>query len=161
MAFANRLAFFFFYHLAKTHPPHLIRIPTYLDRDFFLVLPGKVDELIIFGADKERNGCLVEPATLAIPFLDRIQRTLPGQIEHEEDGDGVIANKRKHVHEFSLPTQVPDRECDFRIPDRDGLFHEIDAWRTVRKGPLRCDWTCGETHPMSGCSLHPSCPPRT
>jgi hypothetical protein len=27
-----------------------------------------------------------------------------------------------------LSTQVPDRECDFRVPNRDGLLHEIDTY---------------------------------
>lgn len=47
---------------------------------------------------------LVETPRLPIPFFDRIQRTLPRQIEHEQDGHSIIAHQWQHVHELSLAT---------------------------------------------------------
>ena len=35
---------------------------------------------------------LVKAACLTIPFLDRVKSRLSGEIKHEEDGDGVIAD---------------------------------------------------------------------
>lgn len=58
--------------------------------------------MVVFRPNKERYGGLVEPTTLPIPFFDRVEGTLPRKIKHEEDGDRVIAHKRKHVDEFPL-----------------------------------------------------------
>jgi hypothetical protein len=65
---------------------------------------------------------------LAIPFFDRIESRFPGEIEHEEQGHGVIADEGQHVHKLSLATEIPYRERYCRPPHRDGLFHEINAW---------------------------------
>ena len=48
--------------------------------------------MVILGANQERNGCLIETSTLAVPFLDRIESALSGQVKHEEYGNGVVAD---------------------------------------------------------------------
>lgn len=89
----------------------------YLDRNLFLFLAREVDEMVILRADQKGDSSLVESSALAIPFLDRVQGTLPGEIKHEQNGNCIVADKRKHVDKFPLPTKVPDRESDFCIPD--------------------------------------------
>ena len=98
----------------------------YLCADLLLILSGEVDEMIIFGANQERNGGFVEASSLPIPLFDAVECTLPCEIEHEENCNSIIADQRKHVDKFSLATQIPDGECDFSIADRYGLLHEID-----------------------------------
>ena len=93
---------------------------------FLLILSWEIYEMIVLGADKEWNGRFVEASTLSIPLLDRIQGTLPREIKHEQDGNGVIANQGKHIDEFPLPSEIPYREGDFGVSYRDRLFHEID-----------------------------------
>jgi len=83
--------------------------------------------MVVFGANQERDGGFVEAAALAIPFLDAVEGGFAGEIEHEEDGDGVVADEGKHVDEFALAAEIPDGEGDFCIPDADCLFHEVDA----------------------------------
>ena len=48
--------------------------------------------MVIFCANQERDGCLVETSTLAVPFLDRIEGALTGQVKHEEYGNGIVAD---------------------------------------------------------------------
>lgn len=74
---------------------------------------------------------LVEAPRLAVPFFDGVQRRLARKVEHEEDGDGVVAHEREHVDEFTLPAQVPDAEGDFSVADGNGLFHKVDAWESM------------------------------
>ena len=97
--------------------------------------------MIVFGADQKRDGGLVEASALAIPLLDAVQRALPRQIEHEEDGHCVIADERQHVDELSLSTKIPNRECDLCVADGDGLFHKIDAL-TGQLAPLTWGQNC-------------------
>ncbi len=87
--------------------------------------------MVIFRSDQEGDGGLVESPPLSIPFFDRIQRAFAGKIEHEQDRYCIIADQRKHVDEFTLAAQVPDRECDFCVADRYCLFHKIDACRQL------------------------------
>lgn len=75
-----------------------------LDGDFFLILPGKVDKMVILGSHKEWNRSLVESTTLSVPFLDRVQCAFAGKIEHEQDSNSVITHKRQHVHKLALAT---------------------------------------------------------
>ncbi len=82
--------------------------------------------MVVFGANEKRNGRLVEAAPLPVPLLDRVQRALARQVEHEEDGHGVVAHERQHVDELALAAQVPYGKRDFRVADRDGLLHKID-----------------------------------
>lgn len=49
----------------------------YLVRNLLLLFSWKVDEVIVFGTDQERNSSLVETSPLAIPFFDRVERALP------------------------------------------------------------------------------------
>ena len=81
--------------------------------------------MVILGADQERNSCLVESTALPVPFLDGIQCALAGEVKHKQNRNGVIAHKRKHIDEFALTAQIPDRESDLRVPDGDCFFHEI------------------------------------
>jgi hypothetical protein len=83
--------------------------------------------MIVLGTDQERDCSLVEAAPLAVPLFDRVQCALPGQVEHEEYGHGIVADQRQHVHELALATKIPDGEGDFGVPDRDGLLHEVDT----------------------------------
>ena len=66
-----------------------------------MLFSGKVDEGVVFGADEERNGSLVETSTLSIPLLDGIQCALSRQVKHEEDSNGIVADERKHVDKLS------------------------------------------------------------
>ena len=64
--------------------------------------------MVVLGADQERNGSLVETSALAVPFLDRIERALSGQVKHEEYGNGIVADEGEHVDEFALASKIPD-----------------------------------------------------
>lgn len=86
-----------------------------LERDFFLVLAREVDEMVVLGTNKERNGCFVETPALAIPFLDGVQSAFAGEIKHKEDRNGVIADEWQHIDELALATKIPDGECDLRV----------------------------------------------
>lgn len=81
---------------------------TDLVRDLFLVLSWKVHEMVVFRPDEERNSRLVETSPLPIPFLDRVQSTLASEVEHEQDGNGVVADQWQHIDEFPLPAEIPD-----------------------------------------------------
>lgn len=90
--------------------------------------------MIVFRTDEERDRGLVETSPLSIPLLDGIKGALPGQVEHEENRDRVVAHEREHVHELALAAEIPDRECNLGVPYRDSLFHEIDAWIPLAGG---------------------------
>ena len=49
--------------------------------------------MIIFSSNEERYGSLVESSPLSIPLFDGIKCTFPGEVEHEQDGHCVIADK--------------------------------------------------------------------
>lgn len=49
--------------------------------------------MVVLGTDEEWDGGLVEAAALTIPLLDAIEGTLAGQVEHKEDGDGVVTDQ--------------------------------------------------------------------
>lgn len=115
---------------------HCLRKTLCLEGNFLLILAREVDKVIILGTNQERNGSLVETTALAIPFFDRIERALACQIKHEQNGNSVIADQWQHIDEFALTTQIPDGESDFRIPDRNGLFHEVDTY--YENCPLEC-----------------------
>ena len=104
---------------------------TYLNGNLLLVLAREIHKMVVLGADQERNGCFVKPTALAVPLLDGVESALAREIKHEEDGHGVVADKWQHVDEFALASQVPNREGDFRVADRDGFFHEVDACQLI------------------------------
>ena len=108
---------------------------THLIAYLFLILSWKIDEMIVFGANQEGNSSLVEASTLSVPLLDAVERRLPRKVEHEEDGNSVITDERKHVDELALTTKIPDGEGDFGIAYRDCLFHEVDTCNTSVAGP--------------------------
>lgn len=81
--------------------------------------------MVILCANQERDSGLIEAPSLPVPFFDGVQGALPCQVKHEQYGDSIVAHQRQHVDEFSLTTQIPDREGNFRVPDRDGLLHEV------------------------------------
>lgn len=58
----------------------------------FLLFSWKVDEMVVLGAYKERDGGFVKTSALPIPLLDAIQGALPCEVEHEEDGNSIVAN---------------------------------------------------------------------
>lgn len=99
-----------------------------LHADLFLFFTWEVDEMVVLGADEERDGSLVEATPLAVPFLDGIEGRFAGEIKHEEDGDSIVADQRQHVDELPLAAEIPDGEGDFGVADRDGLLHEIDPF---------------------------------
>ncbi len=49
--------------------------------------------MVILCADQERNGRLIETSTLAVPFLDRIECALSGEVKHEEYSNGIVADE--------------------------------------------------------------------
>lgn len=103
---------------------------TYLQRNLLLILAREVDKVVIFGTNQEWDGGFIKTTALAIPLLDGVQGALPSEIEHEEDGHGVVTHKRQHVHKLALTTQIPDGKCDFGVANRDGLFHKVDTLMT-------------------------------
>lgn len=102
---------------------------TNLIRDLLLVLPREIDEVVVLRPDQDGDSRFVEPPALAVPLLDAVQRALPRQVEHEQDGHGVVAHEGQHVDKLALAAQVPDAEGDLRVADADGLLHEVHAQR--------------------------------
>lgn len=149
MALANRLAYSD-QHLATWH-----RTPTYLNRNLLLVFAREIDKMVILCANQERDGGLVEPPALAVPFLDRIESALPGEIEHEQNGNSVVTHQRKHVDKLPLATKIPDRKGNFRIADGDCLFHEVDPFGRSVDITRQADI---QTHLRFECSPRPSYP---
>lgn len=73
--------------------------------------------MIVLGPDQERYGGLVEASPLSVPFLDGVECAFPGEVEHKQDSDGIIADQWQHVDELSLPAKIPDGEGNFRVSD--------------------------------------------
>lgn len=86
-----------------------------LQRDLFLVFPGEVDKVVVFGSNKEGNCCLVEASALAVPFLDGVESALAGEIKHEKNSHSIVADKRKHVHKLTLATKIPNAKSDLSV----------------------------------------------
>lgn len=101
----------------------------YLIADLFLIFSWEIDKVVIFGADEERDGSLIKSSTLSVPLFDTVEGGFPSQVEHEEDGDGIVADERQHVDEFPLTTEIPNRKSDLCVSYRDGLFHKVDTCR--------------------------------
>lgn len=100
---------------------------SYLVGNFLLLLPRQVHKVIVLCAYEDRNGRLVESSPLTIPLLDAVQRALAGQVEHKQDGHGIVAHERQHIDELALAAKIPDAEGNLGVADADGLFHEVDA----------------------------------
>ena len=81
--------------------------------------------MIIFSANKEWDRRLVKPSPLPIPLFNAVKSTLPSQIEHEQDGHRVIADEGEHVDKFSLTSEIPDREGDFRVSNGYSFLHKV------------------------------------
>ena len=79
-----------------------------LSRDFLLILSREVDEMVVLGTDEEGDRRLVEATALPVPLLDGVEGAFPRQVEHKQDGDGVVADKWQHVDEFTLAAKIPD-----------------------------------------------------
>lgn len=99
----------------------------YLIRNFLLVLCREIHKVVVLCAHQDRNRRLIKAPSLPIPLLDTVQGALPRQVEHEQNSDCIVANQRQHIDKLALATQIPDGESDFRVSDRDGLLHEVDA----------------------------------
>lgn len=69
-----------------------------------MVLARKVHKVVILGANQEWDGSLIETTALAIPLLDRVEGALASEVEHEQNGHGVIANQGQHVDKLALAT---------------------------------------------------------
>lgn len=100
---------------------------TDLIRDLLLVFSRKIDKVVIFGADQERDGSFIESPALSVPLLNAVEGALPREVEHEENGHGVVAHQGQHIHKLPLAAKVPDGEGDLGIADGDGLLHEVDT----------------------------------
>lgn len=96
--------------------------------------------MVVFRADEKRDCRLVEAAPLPVPLLYGIECAFPREVEHEEDSDGVIANQREHVDKLALATKIPYREGDFRVANRNGLFHEIHTCRKLARSASGEEW---------------------
>ena len=86
---------------------HSLRKPSSLIADLLLIFSGEVHEVVVFRADQERDSCLVETSPLSIPFFDTVECGFAGQVEHEEDGDGVVTDEGEHVDELALAAEIP------------------------------------------------------
>ncbi len=64
--------------------------------------------MVVLRSDEERNSSLVKTSSLPIPLLNRIEGTLAGEVEHEEDGNSVVTNQWQHVDELPLTAEIPD-----------------------------------------------------
>lgn len=128
MAFAKRFAYDFvsFFSMSTTAASTAFYF-TNLHGDLFLVFAREVHEMIVFRSDEQGDRRFVEPTPLSVPLFDRIKRALPREVEHEKYSNCVIANEGQHVDELSLAAEVPDRESDFGISNRDRLLHEVNA----------------------------------
>lgn len=93
-----------------------------------LLLSGKVDEVVVFGANQKRNSSFVESSPLPVPFFNRIECALSCQIEHEQYGNSIVAHQWQHVDKLPLTAKIPDRESYLGVSDRDSLLHEIDTY---------------------------------
>jgi hypothetical protein len=102
-------------------------ISSHLCANFFLILPWKIDKVVVLGADEEGNGGLVETPALTIPLFDAVESAFPSQVKHEENCHCIITDEWQHVDEFALSTKVPYRKGDLSIPNRDGLLHKVDT----------------------------------
>ena len=71
---------------------HSLRKPLSLQTDLLLLLSREVDEMVILGSYQERNGCLVEAASLPVPLFDGVERAFPGQVEHKQDCYRIVAH---------------------------------------------------------------------
>jgi hypothetical protein len=98
-----------------------------LQTDLLLLFSWEVDEVVVLCANEEGNGSLVEASSLPVPLFDAVEGRLSCQVEHEENGNGVIADQGKHVDELPLATQIPDGEGDFGVADANCLLHEVHA----------------------------------
>lgn len=49
--------------------------------------------MVVLGPNQEWNRSLIETSPLPVPFFDRIQCAFSREIEHEEDGNGIVADK--------------------------------------------------------------------
>jgi len=89
---------------------------------------------------RTRTTHLVEAPRLAVPLLYRVERALARQVKHEEDGDGVVADERQHRDELALAAEIPDRERDLGVADRDlcnGEHQLLEHREQERKGKAR------------------------
>ena len=87
--------------------PHRLREAPRLIADLLLIFSREVHKVVVFRANQKRDSCLVETSPLSIPFFDTVECGFAGQVEHEEDGDGVVADEREHVDEFALTAEIP------------------------------------------------------
>ena len=99
----------------------------YLIRDFLLLFSREIDKVVVLCADQERYRGLVKASALAIPLLYGVEGALASQVEHEQNGNGVVADERQHVDKLALAAEIPDGEGDLGVPNRDCLLHEIDT----------------------------------
>jgi len=106
--------------------PHSLGESTSLCADLLLIFSWKVDEVVIFGANQKRYGSLVEAPSLSVPLFDAVQCAFSSQVEHEEDGNSIVADQREHVDKLSLTTKIPDGECDLCVAYGNSFLHKID-----------------------------------
>ena len=100
--------------------------------------------MVILSSDQEWDGGLVEAAALSVPLFDAVEGGFAREVEHEEDGNCVVADEGQHVDEFALSAKIPDAEGDFGVADANRLLHEIHACATLLV--LVTQW-----HVLGGC----------
>lgn len=89
----------------------------YLIGYLLLFLPREIDKVVVLCPHQKGDCRFVETAPLTVPLLDGVQRAFAGEVEHEENGNGIVADERQHVDELALASQIPYRECDLCVPD--------------------------------------------
>ena len=108
--------------------PHSLGKSPCLVRNLLLFFSREIDKMVVLCPDEERDGGLVEAPTLPVPLFDRVERALPRQVKHEENGHGVVANQGQHVDKLTLAAEVPNRKGDFSVSYGDGLLHEVHPY---------------------------------
>lgn len=73
--------------------------------------------MVVLCANQEGDCRLVETAALPVPLLDAVQGALSCEVEHEEDGDCVVADEGQHIDKLALASEIPYREGDFCVSD--------------------------------------------
>lgn len=82
-----------------------------------LLLPREIYKVVVLCPHQKGDCSFVETAPLTVPLLDGVQRAFAGEVEHEENGDSIIADERQHIDELALASEIPYREGDLRVPD--------------------------------------------
>ena len=110
--------------------PHSLRKRSGMSNHIALQIHAETREQVEFGADQERNECVVEPSSLPVPFLNASQRYSSRKVEHEKNRCSICAHERNHLIELVLPAaKVENSKRHGAVAHRNDFFHEVDAER--------------------------------